>query len=294
MADQASELILDKIVAEKAARQTEELMRVLETPAGSRNVFANKVGNAEIGKAEEIIGSQRDLLTGLTLDRVVRRNVAEMLSGEEPRPGVYLELDLMGLKLFNSISPKNGDNALVAVAEFLNGFGFAQVGRKGDEFPCYFPDISEYDFRIKFSNYLAIMRAEGKLKEKDSGLEILTYWDCARIDDVKDLNGMVERIEKNVEDVKANVGQLILKKINKEPVERRADFMALYLYEKYRVAPEAIAAHKKSVVDDFMRTHDLPADRSIVDESVLEKVPLEVKTDMHRFQEEALKELKQI
>ena len=161
MKDNGGELIVDVDEARAAATLTNKLMDDLRVRRGRRDKFAVRVQDTVIKNAKEAVEHERDSVTGLLLSSVMRRNVAERLTNGEQ--GTIVVLDMVGLKHFNTFSPEIGNKGLTIVAKVLREFGFAELGRKGDEFYGFIIGIDEVEFRTKFRDFIRSKQAADKL-----------------------------------------------------------------------------------------------------------------------------------
>ncbi len=289
MSDNGNELVNDVDVAWGAAGETARLLTDLAVREGGRDEFAEKIGQTVVDQARKIVEGERDVVTGLLLNTVARRNVAQRLQHGED--GTMMVLDMVGLKHLNTFSHTTGDNGLITVAKVLKEFGFAELGRKGDEFYGFVTGMGEGEFETKFRDFIRMKQEAGELMEKETGIPLLSYWDCGQISDPKDLNGLVSRLDKQTEDVKAEVAEKVLQMIEVQPLEQKSGLMMLYFNLKVRAKPEEIAQFARTLDERLRNQYGITGNRNRIDEETLKYIPASLKQDFQKLQERALREL---
>ncbi len=290
MADKGNELETDVPTAQKAAQITDKLISDRKVRRGRKNQFAEDVGKTVVDTAREMIEANKDSVTGLLLNTVVRKNVAERL--QQGQHGMMVILDMVGLKHLNTFSHPAGDSGLRTVASSLNEFGFSELGRKGDEFYGFVSNMSEFEFRLKFGEFISIRHATDRLIEPMTGTHLLTYWDCGHIEAAKDLDGLVDRLDGRVEEVKGKVASRVLQMIDSQPQDQRPELMMLYFNQKVRAKPGEIAQFANNLDERLRQQYGINGRRNVINEESLEKISEDLKHKFNEFQEKALRELK--
>lgn len=252
---------------------------------GTRNLAAQILAPM----AEKLVQVETDPVTGLDLNSVTRRNIAERL--KKGQTGIVVVVDLVGLKHLNSYGHNKGDEGLKMMANVLGKFGFSELGRKGDEYYGFVEDQEEKDFREKFGDFLRSERILNRLQVSGTNVQLLNYWDCGHIDNVKDLDPLIDRLDKNVEGVKVKIRDYILTQISTHPPKERAELMMLYFNLKIRAEGPEISQFVNSLDAKFRRVYKITDDRNRLDDHVLERIPSEKKSLFQFFQEQALREL---
>ncbi|KKU95505.1 MAG: hypothetical protein UY27_C0015G0011 [Candidatus Gottesmanbacteria bacterium GW2011_GWA1_48_13] len=289
MVDTRGESIRDKHVAWEAAHLTKKIIDTLEINASevkgptSQQAFAVAVGDVMVDQAERIVQGEKDAVTGLSLNSVVRRNIAEHLkSGGK---GVVLGLDMVGLKHLNTFSHAAGDKALTIVAEVMGEFGFTDLGRQGDEFYAFMPGVDEVEMERKFREHMKRMERDGRLVEPTTGLDILNYWVCGNINRLGDLDKVISKLDEDVEGIKERVGRELMRLINQASFAERTPLMMLYFNLKRRAQGEEIANFANSVGQDLLSAYGITSNQfQTIDGDVLKKIPEDLKVKFHGMQ----------
>ncbi len=286
MTDVRGESDRDNHIAWVAGHAVQRLIASLGIGEGSRQEFAIKIIGLMEEQAEKIVRGEEDAVTGLSLNSVVRRNIAEHLKNGEA--GVVLDVDMVGLKHFNAFSHEAGDSALGVMAGVLNEFGFAELGRKGDEFYGFMPNVTEVELDAKFSAHMEKMRREGRLVEPRTGLKILSYWVCGDVGQIGDLDEVIGRLDSDVEGIKQRVGRELMGLIDKVSPEQRAPLMMLYFNLKRRADGQEIASLANAVGQDLLDAYGIPAKGPLISADILEKIPEALKVEFHEMQSKIL------
>ncbi|MBI5151697.1 MAG: hypothetical protein HZA34_03940 [Candidatus Pacebacteria bacterium] len=137
---------------------------------------------------------------------------------EENDYGTYVELDLAGLKVYNTTSNAFGDIALHAVADFgryvyeqLN-MPHGEIGRRGDEFYLFFPNMDPETVTMAITQaYQNFYDAGGFLvqfHDESTGSTykkaVQFYWRASQVKR-STFNAVVQKMENEIEDEKLHI-----------------------------------------------------------------------------------------
>lgn len=172
---------------------------------------------------------------------------------EENDHGTYVELDLAGLKVYNTVSNAFGDTALLAVADFgryvyekleiPNG----EIGRRGDEFYLFFPNVDPETVAMAIARAYHdfydeggfLIQFEDENNKEIHKKEVQFYW---RVSQVKrsTFNSMIQKMENEIEDEKITYIKHMLQRLAAEERNGADAYVTLLKYLEHKRVPSQV------------------------------------------------------